>query len=260
MIVILEIEKGCLKSMRIKISKDHPLYEISNYRDDEKEIFVIICNRCKTQMLPSNDHDHYSQNFNHSMRANFGYGSKHDMDDWKWDVCENCLLEWAATFEIEPEGFGEGYVLLNEWKTKRQQEMEKYMNIFERQHFDSLQSDVIKLIEFVPKDTGLHTLFEINHPDHECIHVSVEIDVSDRDKNNIMIFSVYEFFLFKDGIKHPDYVWSEEEREIWHQEVSTLAKSIQGRIELCARQYSKYRLKEVFQPIQFYPRNLERFQ
>jgi hypothetical protein len=61
----------------------------------------ITCNKCgKSEKLTG---DEWQSNTFHSINLHFGYGSKFDMDIWKFDVCEDCLVEFVKSFKHEPE-------------------------------------------------------------------------------------------------------------------------------------------------------------
>ena len=39
----------------------------------------------------------------HAFNLTFGYGSKFDEERWKFDLCENCLVEFIELFKHSPE-------------------------------------------------------------------------------------------------------------------------------------------------------------
>lgn len=72
-----------------------------------KELKSITCNKCgNTKELNGEDYEKMwkSESFQ-SLTLHFGYGSKFDMEEWKFDVCEECLEEFVDSFKIKPEGF-----------------------------------------------------------------------------------------------------------------------------------------------------------
>ena len=41
----------------------------------------------------------------HDFTANFGWLSNHDGQEWKFDLCEDCLIKIIKGFRVVPEGF-----------------------------------------------------------------------------------------------------------------------------------------------------------
>ena len=70
-----------------------------------KELAALTCNKCGCKKpiyddsLESLSDLHEFQSFMFS----FGYGSKFDEQVWEFDLCENCLEDFVATFAIKPE-------------------------------------------------------------------------------------------------------------------------------------------------------------
>ncbi|MEK4025404.1 hypothetical protein [Sporosarcina sp. FSL W7-1283] len=64
----------------------------------------VVCNKC-------GKHDDAKEGINlahyQEIGVSFGYGSDYDMQSWKFDLCEECLVELVKTFKIIPEGFGQ---------------------------------------------------------------------------------------------------------------------------------------------------------
>ncbi|RHW34069.1 hypothetical protein D1B33_14830 [Lysinibacillus yapensis] len=73
----------------------------------EYQVKSVSCNKCgKTKEL---DRDEYKGMWQleefQAFHCNFGYGSKYDEEQWKFDLCEACLEELINTFKIKPEGY-----------------------------------------------------------------------------------------------------------------------------------------------------------
>lgn len=58
-----------------------------------------ICNKCGKEITPT-----YSENLI-NFYQHFGYDSHFDGEQWDWDICPDCLLEWIKTFKYVPNGF-----------------------------------------------------------------------------------------------------------------------------------------------------------
>ncbi|PTX59984.1 hypothetical protein C8P63_110129 [Melghirimyces profundicolus] len=75
-----------------------------------KEVQVVsewICNKCgKSVQADSND---FETDLIHSFQTEFGYGSGFDMEEWSWELCEDCLVDIVRTFQFAPDGFGGEY-------------------------------------------------------------------------------------------------------------------------------------------------------
>lgn len=69
----------------------------------------VTCNKCgKEHMFRGEDYKRECQgNLFHSFEIYFGYGSKFDEENWKFDLCENCLVELVNSFVHKPEGYRE---------------------------------------------------------------------------------------------------------------------------------------------------------
>lgn len=63
----------------------------------EQELKRIICNKCGE--VSDVDYTNTDQEF----ILSFGYGSEYDMQNWKFDLCEKCLMKIINEFQIEPE-------------------------------------------------------------------------------------------------------------------------------------------------------------
>lgn len=82
-------------------------YELVEKTVRDFEPKSVTCNKCgKTKELHGEDYEKEweAEGFK-SFHCSFGYGSKFDMEDWKFDLCESCLEELVSTFKIKPEGF-----------------------------------------------------------------------------------------------------------------------------------------------------------
>lgn len=59
----------------------------------------ITCNCCGKE-FQAKDNNPCWANTIHSFNISFGYGSRHDMDIWTWDLCEDCIEEIVSKFKI----------------------------------------------------------------------------------------------------------------------------------------------------------------
>lgn len=64
----------------------------------------VICNKCGKEII-TNDNNYDDINLFHEFAVGFNYGSKFDMERWKFDLCEDCVLEIIRQFKFVPEGF-----------------------------------------------------------------------------------------------------------------------------------------------------------
>lgn len=61
----------------------------------------ITCNRCGfTVDLSKEDYELFLTDMLHEFSISFGYGSGHDLENWKFDLCEDCIEEIVKTFKI----------------------------------------------------------------------------------------------------------------------------------------------------------------
>ena len=63
----------------------------------------ITCDRCAKETL-----DLKQNNFagGRVEARGFGYGSRHDLEVWEWDICDDCteeLVAWFSFADLEPE-------------------------------------------------------------------------------------------------------------------------------------------------------------
>lgn len=84
-------------------------YELLNKKVKKYELKSVTCNKCgKIQKFHYEDlRKEWQVAEFQRFSCSFGYGSKFDMEDWKFDLCEDCLEEMVNTFKIKPEGFRE---------------------------------------------------------------------------------------------------------------------------------------------------------
>jgi hypothetical protein len=63
----------------------------------------IICNKCGQSCCTAEGPDYGFEGLL-GVRVDVGYSSKHlgDLERYEFDVCEKCLVEWFATFTINP--------------------------------------------------------------------------------------------------------------------------------------------------------------
>lgn len=73
----------------------------------ENELSSITCNKCgNTHTFHGEFHEKVWQDDKfQSFDFNFGYGSKFDEENWKFDLCEDYLEELVESFVHKPEGY-----------------------------------------------------------------------------------------------------------------------------------------------------------
>ncbi|RYI30559.1 hypothetical protein EVU96_09085 [Bacillus infantis] len=78
----------------------------------EKTILLpesITCNKCgKKAEISGDEYDReFQSNVFQSIKLQFAYGSKYDMDVWEFDLCEECVTDYVSSFKYKPLGFEE---------------------------------------------------------------------------------------------------------------------------------------------------------
>jgi len=73
----------------------------------------VTCNKCG--MIYDNEtfdpempqgYEEWQWDTIHAFKVDFGYGSSHDMERWKFDLCENCIEELVDSFKIKAQKLG----------------------------------------------------------------------------------------------------------------------------------------------------------
>ena len=65
----------------------------------------VVCNKCGMtydEETSEFGYEEWQWDTIHAFKVEFGYGSGHDMERWSFDLCEDCLEEFFATFKIKP--------------------------------------------------------------------------------------------------------------------------------------------------------------
>ncbi|WP_124115305.1 hypothetical protein [Paenibacillus xylanexedens] len=97
---------------------------MKNYRKEtiteEKEIHEsTTCNKCgKTTKYEQVDH-YVWENFSYEFHVNFKEGSVYEREKWKFDLCENCVIETVKSLKIAPEWFNfsdKSQEVFEQWK------------------------------------------------------------------------------------------------------------------------------------------------
>lgn len=79
---------------------------------EKDKLSEVICNKCGKSFNCGDNN--FNANLIHGFNMKFGYGSPHDLEEWKFDLCETCIDWLTGTFVIEPTKFeigpfGESY-------------------------------------------------------------------------------------------------------------------------------------------------------
>ncbi|MCM2532155.1 hypothetical protein NDK43_06805 [Neobacillus pocheonensis] len=84
-------------------------YELIEKTTKDSELKSVSCNKCGIKhVFRGEDHEReWQDNMFQSFKLSFGYGSKFDEEQWKFDLCEGCLIELVNSFVYKPEGYGE---------------------------------------------------------------------------------------------------------------------------------------------------------
>lgn len=59
----------------------------------------VVCNKCGKEFSNTKDRP-YLKNLVHNFILTFRYGSKHDLDQWDFCLCENCIEEFTNSFKV----------------------------------------------------------------------------------------------------------------------------------------------------------------
>jgi len=70
----------------------------------QNKIKSVVCNRCGKEFnLDDDDGSSFNGNLVHEFKIQFHYGSKHDMEKWSFDLCDNCIFDFVNTFKVSQE-------------------------------------------------------------------------------------------------------------------------------------------------------------
>jgi len=89
-----------------------------------EQVTEVVCNKCgkSIELL-------YSESVQH-ITLGFGYGSKHDGQQWGMDLCECCIDKLVEDFAIEPEKTG-GDIDSWDWPIEEESISEEEGNTYE---------------------------------------------------------------------------------------------------------------------------------
>lgn len=76
---------------------------MKTYRDSEVRRFIEverICNKCGKKIDVSNP---IADKTVTEISVNFGYGSAFDTQIWRFDLCDNCMVEITRGFRLSPD-------------------------------------------------------------------------------------------------------------------------------------------------------------
>ena len=79
------------------------IYKTKIVTREENILAITQCNKCGKEVDMMDEENYVEQSLLHEFKVNFGYGSKHDSETWKFDVCDDCMIEFIQTFKIEPD-------------------------------------------------------------------------------------------------------------------------------------------------------------
>lgn len=82
------------------------VYEEKIVKENKQILSKIGCNKCgKSIDVEPIEKTYADISLFHEFIVSFGLDSDFDMEVWKFDLCESCLLEFVSTFKIMPEWF-----------------------------------------------------------------------------------------------------------------------------------------------------------
>ena len=63
----------------------------------------VSCNRCGlTYDADTHDYEEWQWETIFPFKLHFGYSTKHDLENWEFDLCEKCIEEIVSTFKTQP--------------------------------------------------------------------------------------------------------------------------------------------------------------
>jgi hypothetical protein len=71
-------------------------------KEKRKVTHQITCNKCGKKINLSEAGYEYNI---YPFRVSFGYGSKHDLEHWYFDLCEDCIDKMVSEFLIQPDTY-----------------------------------------------------------------------------------------------------------------------------------------------------------
>lgn len=235
--------------MIIRIPKGHAFYKLGI---DEAEANIIVCNKCGLQLPPYNQEEAWEQNMAHSMDTEFGYGSRQDMEHWKWHVCENCLIEWISSFKIAPDGFERPS--FSNWKQEEAEKKKTYNRYFNESAYEHLVQSPYDLHSYEVNDEGLQVTFKRNWKEQD-LYLTSNIEISSWEKNTL-IYVRYRAQLLRGDIMEPYYVWSEDEMQHYRIEILPFFLGLKEITDELINNYSssdpKIRLLGLYDPIEIH--------
>lgn len=126
--------------------------------EDKGGITLSICNRCGKN--ETNEYEQY-QNIN----LMFGYGSKHDMEEWNFSLCDDCLVEIIRDFKFVPKGFKvDNYIQLT--KEQHQNIFEDWKRTGKWEEFNYIPYDEFKRYKELFSDDYYKEIFRKYYPAH----------------------------------------------------------------------------------------------
>lgn len=66
---------------------------------------TITCDKCGKSTVSIKDDYDFVNDLYHNVGFSFGYGSSYDLENWSFDICEDCLVNFIKTFKHVPSGF-----------------------------------------------------------------------------------------------------------------------------------------------------------
>lgn len=91
----------------------------------------VTCNKCGSHSV---ENDQSCNQEYQTFQTSFGYGSRYDMESWRFELCEDCLTELVKSFKYVPDGFGEDsfyakypQIMFEHWKETGEVDLEAGM-------------------------------------------------------------------------------------------------------------------------------------
>ena len=63
----------------------------------------LVCNRCGLEYnTEERDFEEWQWKTIFPFKVHFGYSTKHDLENWEFDLCEKCIEEIVSAFKVAP--------------------------------------------------------------------------------------------------------------------------------------------------------------
>lgn len=148
-------------------------YEEKEVKPTEKVLAskTVTCNKCGTSRELKPNGDWYESeeglyaNDVHNISLGFGYGSRFDMEQWSFDLCDDCLDDVVRTFKYAPDGFRyDGYTII-ETEEEKQKVFDNYRETGEWEELRFKTYEQLKELKGIYRKEYINEVVKENFPD-----------------------------------------------------------------------------------------------